>query len=160
MSGYPTVNVNNNVIDDFLDIFKKFYNSVKSKLTKNDEMTLDEFLSKYSDDKEFLNYLDSVKLSLNEISDLMEQMEFKYDEYYNFISIKKMIIYIVNNLEKYFYYSSFILILLKNFNDLMIKEKQLESYKEEYEKFDSFYMKKKISFTLKFLIPIQNTTMQ
>lgn len=146
MSGYPTVNVNNNVIDDFLDIFKKFYNSVKSKLTKNDEMTLDEFLSKYSDDKEFLNYLDSVKLSLNEISDLMEQMEFKYDEYYNFISIKKMIIYIVNNLEKYFYYSSFILILLKNFNDLMIKEKQLESYKEEYEKFDSFLYEKEDFF--------------
>ena len=146
MSGYPTVNVNNNVIDDFLVIFKKFYNSVKSKLTKNDEMTLDEFLSKYSDDKEFLNYLDSVKLSLNEISDLMEQMEFKYDEYYNFISIKKMIIYIVNNLEKYFYYSSFILILLKNFNDLMIKEKQLESYKEEYEKFDSFLYEKEDFF--------------
>ena len=68
----------------------------------------------------------------------MEQINFKYDEYYNFASIKRMITYIINNLEKYFNYSSFIVLLLKNFNDLIIKERQLDSYKEEYEKFDIF----------------------
>ena len=136
MSGYTTVNANNNIIDDFLDIFKKFYNSVKSRFTKNDEMSLEEFINKYSDDKEFLDYLDFVKFSLNEISYVMEQINFKYDEYYNFASIKRMIIYIVDNPEKYFYHSSFIVLLLKNFNDLIIKERELDSYKEEYEKFD------------------------
>ena len=58
MSGYATVNRNNNIIDDFLDIFKKFYNSVKNRFTKNDDMSLEEFVNKYSEDKEFLDYLD------------------------------------------------------------------------------------------------------
>ena len=138
MSGYATVNGNNNVIDDFLDIFKKFYNSVKDKFTRNDEMPLDEFINKYSKDKKFLNDLESIKSSLNEISEMMEQINFEYDEEYNFASIKRMITYIIDNLEKYFYYSSFIVLLLKNFNDLIVKERQLDDYKEEYEKFDTF----------------------
>ena len=138
MSGYATVNGNSNFIDDFLDIFKEFYNSVKDKFTRNDEMPLDEFINKYSEDKKFLNDLESIKSSLNEISEMMEQINFDYDEYYNFASIKRMITYIVDNLEKYFYYSSFIVLLLENFNDLIAKERQFDDYKEEYEKFDTF----------------------
>ena len=138
MSGYATVNGNNNIIDDFFDILKKFYHSVKDKITKNDEMSLDEFIDKYSEDKEFLNDLEYIKSSLNEISEIIEQINFEYGEYYNFTSIKRMITYIVEDLEKYFYYSSFILLLLKNFNDLIDKERQLYDYKEEYEKFDTF----------------------
>ena len=30
------------------------------------------------------------------------------------------------------------MLLLKNFNDLIVKERQLDDYKEEYEKFDTF----------------------
>lgn len=137
MSEY-VVNENRNIIDDFLDIFKKFYYSVKYKFSKDDGMSLDEFINKYSEDDEFLNYIDYIKSSLNEISEMITQINFDYDEYYNFASIKKMIIYIIDHLEKYFYYSSFIVLLLKNFNDLIIKEKQLDDYKEEYEKFDIF----------------------
>ena len=149
MSGYATVNGNNNIIDDFLDIFKKFYQSVKNRLTKNDEMSFEEFINIYSEDKEFLDYLDFVKFSLNEISNVMEQINFEYDEYYNFASIKRMITYIVDNPEKYFHYSSFIVLLLKNFNDLIIKERQLDSYKEEYEKFDKFLYEKEDYFYTK-----------
>lgn len=139
MSGYATLNVNsNNIIDDFLYIFKKFYNSVKDKITKNDDMSLEDFINRYSEDKDFLNYLESVKLSLNEISDIMGQIHFDYDEYYNFASIKRMIAYIADNLEKYFHHSSFIMLLLKNFNNIIIKERQSENYKEEYERFDIF----------------------
>ena len=146
MSGYATVNVNNNIIDDFLDIFKKFYNSVKGKFTKNEEISFEEFINRYSEDKEFLDYLDFVKISLNEISDVMEQINFEYDEYYNFASIKRMITYIIDNPEKYFHYSYFIVVLLKNFIDLIIKERQLEFYKEEYEKFDIFLYEKEDYF--------------
>lgn len=138
MSGYTTVNGNNKIIDDFLDIFKKFYNSVKDKFTKNDEMSLEEFIDIYSEDKEFLDYLDYIKSSLNEISNVMEQINLEYDEYYNFASIKRIITYIANNPKKYLHYSSFIEHLLKNFYDLIIKERQLDNYKEEYEKFDNF----------------------
>lgn len=146
MSGYVTVNGNNNIIDDFLNIFKKFYNSVKNRFTKKDEMSLEEFINRYSDDKEFLDYLDFVKFSLNDISNVMEQINFEYGEYYNFASIKRMITYIVDNHEKYFYYSSFMVLLLKNFNDLIIKERQLDNYKEEYEKFDKFLYEKEDFF--------------
>ena len=68
----------------------------------------------------------------------MEQINFDYDEYYNFASIKRMITYIVDDFEKYFHYSSFIVLLLEKFNDLLVKERQLDDYKEEYEKFDNF----------------------
>ena len=77
---------------------------------------------------------------------MMEQINFDYDEYYNFASIKRMITYIVDNPEKYFYHSSFIVLLLKSFNDLIIKERQLDSYKEEYEKFDTFLYEKEDFF--------------
>ena len=146
MSGYATVNGNNNFIDDFSDIFKEFYNYVKDKFTRNDEMHLEEFINKYSEDKKFLNDLESIKSSLNEISEMMEQINFDYDEYYNFASIKRMITYIVDNLEKYFYYSSFIVLLLENFNDLIVKERQFDDYKEEYEKFDTFLYEKEDYF--------------
>ena len=138
MSGYTAVNGNNNIMDDFLDIFKKFYHSVKDKFTKNDEMSLEGFINKYSDDKEFLNDLKFIKYSLNEISEMMGQINFEYDEDYNFASIKRMTTYIIDNLEKYFYYSSFVVLLLKNFNDLIVKERQLDDYKDEYEQFDIF----------------------
>lgn len=146
MSGYATVNGNTNFIDDFLDIFKEFYNSVKDKFTRNDEMPLDEFINKYSENEKFLNDLESIKSSLNEISEMMEQINFDYDEYYNFASIKRMITYIVDNLEKYFYYSSFIVLLLENFNDLIAKERLFDDYKEEYEKFDTFLYEKEDYF--------------
>ena len=130
MSEYTNFNENNNISDDF----KKFYSTVKDRSAKNDEMSPEEFINRCFED----NYLDYVKFSLNEISNVMEQINFEYEEYYNFLSIKRMITYIADNPEKYFQYSSFIVLLLKNFNDLIIKERQLESYKEEYEKFDKF----------------------
>ena len=138
MLGYITFNGNSNIFDDFLDIFKKFYNSVKDKFTKNCDMTLEDFIAKYSNDDEFLNHLKSIKNSLNEVLNMMEQINFEYDEYYNFASIKKMIIYIVDNLEKYFHYSSFIVLLLEKFKDLIIKESLLDDYTEEYKNFDTF----------------------
>ncbi|WP_298500293.1 hypothetical protein [uncultured Methanobrevibacter sp.] len=138
MSGYETVYANNNVMDDFSDILNKFYNSVKDKFTKNEEISFDEIIIKYSEDNEFLKDLDFIKSSLNEISEMMEQINFENDEYYNFASIKRMIIYIVDNPEKYFFQSHFIVLLLKNFNDLIVKERQLDDYQEEYEKFDKF----------------------
>ena len=62
----------------------------------------------------------------NEISDIMEQINFRYDEYYNFSSIKRMITYIVNDFEKYFHHHFFIIALLRNFRNLIIKEIHLE----------------------------------
>lgn len=146
MSKYGAGYVNNNIMDDFSDILKKFYNSLKDKSAKLDEMSFEEFISRYSKDIEFLNYLKYVKSSLNEISDIMEQINFRHDEYYNFSSIKRMITYIVNDFEKYFHHHFFIMTLLRNFLDLIIKERQLEDYCEEYEKFDCLLYKQEDYF--------------
>ena len=56
---------------------------------------------------------------------------------YNFASIKRIITYIIDNLEKNFYYSSFVVLLLK-FQCLIVKERQLDNYKEGYWKFYTF----------------------
>ncbi len=111
------------------------YHSVK-KFPK--DMSMREFVDKYSDDIDFSDFIISIKTSLNEISNLIDQIDFEYDEYYNFISIKKMINYIVNSLEKYYQYYYFLVTILKSFKNLIIKEIQLNDYKEEYEKFDLF----------------------
>ena len=146
MSKYEASYVNNNIIDDFLDIFKKFYNSFKHASAKLDEMSFEEFISRYPMDIKFLNYLEYVKSSLNEISDIIEQITFRYDEYYNFSSIKRMITYIINDSEKYFHHHFFIMDLLRNFLDLIIKERQLEDYLEEYEKYDCLLYKQEDYF--------------
>ena len=100
MSKYEASYVNSNIMDDFSDILKKFYNFLKDTSAKLDEMSFDEFVSRYSRDIEFLNYWEHVKSSLNEISDIVERINFRYDEYYNFSSIKRMITYIGNDFEK------------------------------------------------------------
>ena len=104
-------------------------------------------------DKEFLEYLNFVKSSLNEIYTVMEQINFEYDEFYNFASIKRMITYIIDRPEKYFHYSSFILVLLKNFNELIIKNRQKENYKEAYEKFDNLLYEQEDYFYIEIFDP-------
>ena len=52
----------------------------------------------------------------------MEDIDFKYDEYYNFSSIKNMITYIARDVEKYFKYSTFIITLLTDFNNLLDRQ--------------------------------------
>ena len=92
-------------------------------------MSMREFVDKYSDDIDFSDFIISIKTSLNEISNLIDQIDFEYDEYYNFISIKKMINYIVNSLEKYYQYYYFLVTILKSFKNLIIKEIKLNDYK-------------------------------
>ena len=124
-------------LDKIHSLHSNIHHSVKNKFVINESMSMKEFLDKYYDD-DFLNYLNSIKISLNEISNIIEQIDFEYDEYYNFISINKMIIYIVSDVKKYFKYSSFILLILTEFKDLMDKKRIVRNYKEEYEKFDNF----------------------
>ena len=123
-------------LDKLHSLHSNIYHSVKNKFAINEGMSMKEFMDKYYDD--FLDYLNSIKISLNEISNIIEQIDFEYDEYYNFISIHKMISYIVGDIEKYFKYSSFILLILTEFKDLMDKKRIMRNYKKEYEKFDDF----------------------
>lgn len=57
-----------------------------------------------------------------------------------------MISYIVNDFEKYFHYHFFIIALLRNFLDLILKERHLEDYRVDYEKFDCLLYKQEDYF--------------
>ena len=63
MSGYINANSNLNA-DNFLSLFKKIYYFIKDIFTKNQnpkELSFDELVDVYSNDKEFLNYLKFIK---------------------------------------------------------------------------------------------------
>ena len=92
MSGY--INSTNNLNEaDFLSLFKKLYHLIKDKIypKPNEELTLEELVEIYSNDKNFLNRLEYIKTLLDDIDESMEDIDFRYDEYYNFSSIKNMV---------------------------------------------------------------------
>lgn len=139
MSGY--INVNSDVnVENFLSLFRKLYNFIKEKFHKNEpseELSFDELVEMYSNDKDFLSKLEYIKISLAEIDELMEDVNFAYDEYCNFLSIKDMIVYIVNDVAKFLKHSQFIITLLTAFNCLM--DRQYDSdYENIYQKFDKW----------------------
>lgn len=139
MSGYINANSNLNA-DDFLSLFKKLYSFIKDIFTKNQaskDLSFDNLVEIYSNDKEFLKYLKFIKTSLDDIGELIEDIDFPYYEYDNFMSIKKMITYIADDVSRYIKYSSLILPLLTAFSNLI--EHQFDSdYENIYEKFDMF----------------------
>ena len=65
----------------------------------------------------------------------MEDIDFRYDEYYNFPSIKNMTTYIASDVEKYLKYSTFIITLLTDFNNLLDRQNNPD-YNDIYKKFD------------------------
>lgn len=149
MSGYLNANVNVNA-DDFLSLFRKLYNFIKDKFHKkepDEELSFEELVEMYSKDNDFLNKLDYIKTSLEEIDELMEDVNFTCDEYYNFLSIKDMIIYIVSDTAKFFKHSHFIITLLMAFNGLMGRQDELD-YESIYQEFDKWlYEKEDIFYT-------------
>ncbi len=136
-----SININANEdleLDDFLSLFKKLYYFIKNKLTKDEstnELSFDELVEMYSNDKDFLSKLKYIKVSLNDIVLSMRNLSFSYDEYYNFMSIKNMIDYIVDDVGRYIKYSFFVLDLLRDFNKLM-ENRNNSDYDAIYEEFD------------------------
>lgn len=150
MSEYVEINTNVN-IDDFLSLFKKLYNLIKDKFSKDeseDTVSFEELVEIKSADTNFLNYLEYIKTSLSDIADLMEEINFINYEYENFISIKKMITYIVDDVNRYLKYDSFILTLLTAFNNLM-DSYNAPNYENIYENFDIFLFEKENFFYTK-----------
>lgn len=149
MSGYINANVNVNA-DDFLSLFRKLYNFIKDKFHKkepDEELSFEELVEMYSKDNDFLNKLDYIKTSLEEIDELMEDVNFTYDEYYNFLSIKDMITYIASDVGKFIKHSQFIITLLTAFNGLMDSQDDSD-YGTIYQKFDKWlYQKEDIFYT-------------
>ena len=148
MSGY--INSTNNLNEsDLLSLFKKLYHLIKDKIypKPTEELTLEELVEIYSNDKNFLNRLDHIKSLLDDIDELMEYIDFRYDEYYNFSSIKNMVTYIASDVEKYLKYSPFIITLLTDFNNLLDRQNDPD-YNDIYKKFDiKLYKQEDIFYT-------------
>ena len=147
MSGY----INNTLTldsNDFLNLFKRLYHFIKDKFhPKIEELSFDELVEIYAADKEFLAKLEYIKSLLDEIDELMEDINFAYDEYYNFLSVKNMITYIVGDVGKYLKYSSFIVKILTAFNNLM-DNRNNSNYENIYEEFDIWlYKHERIFYT-------------
>ena len=146
-----SININDNVdleLDDFLSFFKRLYKFIKDELQKNkpkEELTFEELVDLYSNDKNFLSQLDYIKSLLDDIDELLENINFAYYEYYNFLSIKDMINYIIDDVGKYIRYSPFILSLLNAFNNLMDSLNDSD-YGNIYEEFDIFLDKQEDVF--------------
>ena len=148
MSGYIN-NTNNLNETDFLSLFKKLYYLIKDQIypKPNDELSFEEVVEIYSNDKNFLKKLEYIKSLLDDIDELMEGIEIKYDEYYNFLSIKNMISYIAGDVRKYLKYSSFVLLLLKDFDNLLDCQND-QDYYNIYKKFDiELYKQEDIFYT-------------
>ena len=89
----------------------------------------------YSNDKNFLNRIECIKSLLDDTADLMRNLNFPHDEYYNFMSINNMITYIVSDVKRYIKHSLFVLSLLNDFNNLIdnINNKEYDIIYEEFD---------------------------
>ena len=149
MSGYINTNCDVNA-ENFLSLFRKLYNFIKDKIYKkvpDDELSFEKLVEMYSYDNTFLNKLEYIKTSLEEIEELMEDVNFTYDEYYNFLSIKDMVTYIACDVGRFLKHSHFIITLLRAFNNLMESQDNID-YETIYQKFDKcLYKKEDIFYT-------------
>ena len=78
MSGYLNANVNVNA-DDFLSLSGKLCSFIKYKFHKKEpdaESSFGELVEMYSKDNDFLNQLEYIKTSLEEIDEVMEDINF------------------------------------------------------------------------------------
>ena len=129
------------------------YNFIKDKFHKeelDEELSFEDLVEMYSKDNDFLNKLDFIKTSLDEIDELIEDVNFTYGEYYNFLSIKDMITYITSDVSKFLKHSHFIITLLTSFNDLMDSQ-NCSDYEAIYQEFDKWlYKKEDIFYTVIF----------
>lgn len=104
-----------NVYDSFINALKvlkeKIYSNVENIIVQNNEPSLDELI-------------DNLKDSFNTAENIVSNLDFFEDEYYDFASIKDLVFYILDNKS-----------LLKNilmFKDLLNSFYDLVQFKKEY----------------------------
>ena len=80
MSGYVNNNADLNT-DDFLSLFKRLYYLIKDKFCQytKEELSFEELVVMYSNDKNFLANLNYIKSLLEDINEIMEDINFTYD---------------------------------------------------------------------------------
>ena len=118
-------NVYDSFINAFRELAKKIYSNVESILIQNNEPSLDELI-------------ENLKDSFNDAENILSNLDFFEDEYYDFSSIKDMAFYILDN-KSLLHNISIVKGLLNSFYNLVQSKKNAscDEYKLKYDAFSS-----------------------
>ena len=116
-------------------IYEKIH-YIFSNIKLQKDMSIDDVVELYADDENFLIDLKIIRNSMEEITDILAPIESLKDEFSDFLSIKIMIIYLLDNLKLFLIHLSFIDNLLVNFFELI--HKKLQSDKEYGSYYNAF----------------------
>ena len=139
----------NKIVSDLKELFDKLIIKLSSNNLK--DKSLEGLVELYSNDKDFCNDLEKMKYSFNEIASILESSDIFSEEYFDFLSIKNMCNYIINDVKLYILHSSFISSILFNFFKLIrskIDDKD-SCYSDMYLTFEKFLDKQERTFYLK-----------
>lgn len=131
------VNRKNN-FDTLKDIYEKIHD-VFSNIQIGKDKSIDELVKIYSNDDEFLNELKIINKSMDEIVSILNTSDSLKKELIHFLSIQRMINYMLNDIKLFLIHLSFIDDLLINFFNLVhVKLIDNNHYDEYYDKFFAY----------------------
>ncbi len=133
------------------DNLNEIYNRIReifSNVKPQKEMSIEELIQLYSRDETFLKDLQYIDESLSEITNILAPIDILEKEFLNFLSIKRMIDYLLNDIKLFIVYLFFIDDLLMNFFNLIHQKLQKadKDYQKEYDLFVSYLNDKKEFF--------------
>ena len=131
------------IIDDAIDFIKENFGKLKEKFLEKRIEKEKNLNLKYKEDVE------NIIISMNQTADLIdESVFFNRNEYFNFLNIKEMIEYTLNNIFLFIEHYEFISGLLSDFKDIVkMKFKETENnYEKEYENYKYRFNRKKECF--------------
>jgi hypothetical protein len=152
-NGYMTMNngygsYSRTVYDSFInainELKEKIYSNVENILVQNNQPALDELI-------------ENIKDSFDNIKNILSNLDFFEDEYYDFSSIKDMAFYILGN-KSLLHHLSMIKGLLNSFYNLVQfkKDSSNEEYEQKYGEFSSELVDIEQSFYTEIYEPSEN----
>lgn len=133
--------------DNLREIYYRI-REIFSNVKPQKEMSIDELIQLYSKDETFFKDLNYIVESLTEITNILAPIDSLENEFLNFLSIKRMIDYLLMDIKLFIVYLFFIDDLLMNFFNLIHQKLQKadKDYQNEYDLFVSYLNDKKEFF--------------
>ena len=133
--------------DNLNEIYRRI-REIFSNVKLQKEIPIDELVQLYSKDETFFKDLNYIVESLTEITNILAPIDSLENEFLNFLSIKRMIDYLLKDIKLFIVYLFFIDDLLMNFFNLIHQKLQKadKDYQNEYDLFVSYLNDKKEFF--------------
>lgn len=147
---YVTMDEKEINLDNLNEIYRRI-REIFSNVKPHNELPINELVQLYSSDKDFLNDMNYIGESLSEIAKILVSIDILENEFILFLSIKRMIDYLLNDVELFIDYLFFIDELLMNFFNLIHHKihNSYDDYKKEYDLFVIYLNDKKEFFYTK-----------